>query len=275
MELNPSTLSLQIKFCRFCSHGADWTETKTKTDYTIWNIHKGSLVMEINQKILSAKAGDVLLFHPGDTYTAYCGGECCEFLVTFFTFDIGNSVDLFRSSNSAGIYSFPHLSDHSDAFCRSYLENFKNTDRATINLYALFLTFLTNLLPFLGRQTRFYEEIAPAPALKFNRLLSYMEKNTEKNIPIKELASFMGMSEKYFIQFFHAHTGKSPKQYMIRQRMELGIRLLSDPSLSIRTIADRLHFSDEYAFSKAFKNYYGESPASFRKHYLSQHLISR
>ena len=270
MELNPSLLSLQIKFCRYCCHDVSWTETKTKTDYTLWNIYEGALVMEINGKVMRAKAGDVLFFHPGNTYSAHCDGECCNFLVTFFTFDIGNSVDLFQSLNCAGIYSFPALAESSDAFCLCYLRDFKNTDRVSLNLYAFFLTFLTALLPLLGTQQNFYDELPPAPALKFNRLLSYMEENAEKNIPIKELASFMGMSEKYFIQFFHAHTGKSPKQYMIRQRMELSARLLSDPSLFISEVADRLHFSDEYAFSKAFKKYYGESPVSFRKHYMNQ-----
>ena len=275
MELNPSSLSIQIKFCRYCCHDAAWTESKTKTDYTLWNLYRGSLVMEINGKTLKASAGDVLLFYPGDTYTAYCGGSCCEFLVTFFTMDMGNSVDIFRVRNSAGIYSFPKLLESSNVFCRAYLEEQKSTDGITLKLYAVFLTFLSVLFAFLGKQTPFYDELAPVPDLKFQQLLSYMEKNTAKNIPIKELASFMGMSEKYFIQFFHAHTGQSPKQYMIRRRMDLSIQLLSDPSLLLSEIAGELHFSDEYAFSKAFKKYFGESPAYFRKHYLSQHLISR
>ena len=79
----------------------------------------------------------------------------------------------------------------------------------------------------------------------------------------------MGMSEKYFIQFFHSHTGYSPKQYRIHQRMNYSVKLLADPANTLAHIAMRLHFSDQYAFSKAFKKYYGEAPGAFRKQYVN------
>lgn len=269
MEMKLSHISLHIKFCRFCCHNADWRETKTKTDYTIWNIYKGSLIIEINNKKMSASEGDILFFHPGDTYTAFCNGDCCNFLVTFFTFDTGNCVDVFRQYNSAGIYSVPALKEISDGFCRKFLDNYENITAVPMKLYALFLMFLSELFPYFGTQDCFYEQPVKALALKMNRLLAYIDENIEKKISIKELASYIGMSEKYFIHFFHSHTGYSPKQYMINQRMNYSVSLLSDPALTLSEIALKMDFSDQYAFSKAFKKYYGEAPDIFRKHYLA------
>lgn len=269
MEIWPAHLSMHIKFCHFCFHGRDWKETKTKIDYTLWNLYEGSLSLEIDGQKMTASAGDVLFFHPGDTYTAFCNGDCCNFLVTFFIFDTGNCIDIFKKHNSAGIYSTTALKEHSDSFCRNFLDNHRHSDTVSLHLYALFLSFLTELIPLFDTQERFHIQPARTPDLKLNRLLDYMEDNMEKNISVSELASIMGMSEKYFIQYFHSHTGSSPKQYRIRQRMNHSVRLLADPGLTLSEIAFRMDYSDQYAFSKAFKAYYGESPGTFRKHFLA------
>lgn len=267
MEPRLSQISLHMKFCHFCRHGADWRETKTKTDYTLWNIYEGSLIIEINQRKITASKGDALFFHPGDTYTASCNGDCCHFLVTFFTFDTGNCIDIFRQCNSSGVYSAAALKKSSDRLCRTFLDDFQNSPVIPLRLYAHFLLFLSELFPYFGTQKCFCEQPSENPQ-KINSLLAYIEENIEKNMPIKELASYMGMSEKYFIQFFHLHTGHSPKQYLIGQRMNYAFRLLTDTNLSLSEIASQMNFSDQYAFSKAFKKYYGESPAAFRKQYL-------
>ncbi len=269
METGLSHLFMHIKFCHYCRHGADWAETKTKADYTIWNIYEGSLTMEINNKKFTASKGDILFFHPGDSYTALCNGCCCNFLVTFFSLDIGSPPDIFKQSNSAGIYSTKELAEASNAFCDAFFHTHRDNATIPMKLYSLFLAFMTELLPQLGTQEPFYDEPPKIPVMKLNRLLSYMEQHPEKNFPVKELASFMGMSEKYFIQFFHSHIGHSPKQYMINLKMNFSVKLLSEPALTLAEIASKLQYSDPYAFSKAFKKYYGESPGAFRKHYLT------
>lgn len=85
------------------------------------------------------------------------------------------------------------------------------------------------------------------------------------------MAEFMSMSEKYFSGYFHFHIGMSPKQYLTKCRMTHAIQLLSDPDNSISEIAGRLHFSDQYSFTKSFKKYYGETPGKFRKQHFYVH----
>lgn len=86
-------LTINIKFCRISYHEKDWVERKTKCDYTVWNIISGGLALQINDQTLYAKEGDVLLFHPGDTYKAWChDDDHCYFLVTFFSISSGNVI---------------------------------------------------------------------------------------------------------------------------------------------------------------------------------------
>ena len=155
MENTLSRISLQIKFCHYCRHNADWRETKTKADYTIWNIHRGSLVIQIGEKELTASEGDVLFFHPGDSYTAFSRGECCHFLATFFTFDTGNSLDLFKQCNSAGVYSDAELRNASHALCRFFLDICGNTHAVPLDMYAVFLFFLARFSHVLAHSAAF------------------------------------------------------------------------------------------------------------------------
>ncbi len=59
-------------------------------------------------------------------------------------------------------------------------------------------------------------------------------------------------------------TGRTTKQ-LILERVNLeAVRLLRFSDLSVKEIADRLGFSDQFAFSKAFKRQRGEAPLDFR-----------
>lgn len=260
-----SNLSLSIKFCMYCRHDASWNEHKTKADYTIWNIKEGSLTIEINKRVLTAEAGDVLFFYPGDTYRAYANDVDCNFLVTFFAIETGNHVDLLERKNYAGIYQGTKIRQASEQYIQEYLEGFQNLWEVDFAQYASFLTFFAALNPYFGQQIPFHSQLSDSADLRIHKLLEYMNLHYPEPLTNKELASFMGMSEKYFISFFHAHVGKSPKQYLIECRMKYSLLLLAEEQNTISDIAMRLNFTDQYSFSKAFKKYYGEAPSGFRK----------
>lgn len=133
--------------------------------------------------------------------------------------------------------------------------------------YGAFITFLAELLGEIPAQA-FHDAPIPTEKLPLHDILDYMNRHYLGGLTVKELAQQMGMSEKYFIQYFHIQTGTSPKQYLVEKRMKHALLLLADPDNSLSDTAARLGYSDQYAFSKAFKNYYGEAPSSFRRHLL-------
>jgi len=60
-------------------------------------------------------------------------------------------------------------------------------------------------------------------------------------------------------------TGRSTKQLITDRVMLEATRLLRFSDLSIKEIAARLGFTDQFAFSKAFKRHRGEAPLDFRE----------
>ena len=262
-----SNLSANIKFFCDVHHSSSWKERKTKTDYTLWHLHQGQLWIEMDGRTFRARSGDVVLFYPGDTYRAYTDEEGCSFLVTFFTLETGNKLDLLENRPLAGVYSSAQIKAACKAFCRDYHTFFQNNLTPTMKHYGAFITFLAELLGEIPAQA-FHDAPIPTEKLPLHDILDYMNRHYLGGLTVKELAQQMGMSEKYFIQYFHIQTGTSPKQYLVEKRMKHALLLLADPDNSLSYTAARLGYSDQYAFSKAFKNYYGEAPSSFRKHLL-------
>ena len=265
MEMNLFNLTLDIKFCHISYHDKEWVERKTKCDYTIWNIISGSLALEINGITIKAAKGDVLLFHPGDTYKAWCSGDDhCYFLVTFFSICAGSNINLLTSTSTAGLYSNNYVHNISNKLCTEYQQRFINLKTPNLCLYASFLTFFADLSTQFGLQTPFHVEKKSTPDFKLQVLLDYIDENINRNLSVKELAEYIDMSEKYFSSFFHLHIGMSPKQYITKCRMTHALTLLSNPKYSLQDISNILCYADQYSFAKAFKNYYGEAPGKFR-----------
>ena len=73
------------------------------------------------------------------------------------------------------------------------------------------------------------------------------------------------MTLNEFYTLFRKETGTTPRQYMISVRMENAKRLLLNTELNIDEVAEYTGYADRYQFSKAFRKFYNDTPAAFRR----------
>jgi AraC-like DNA-binding protein len=81
---------------------------------------------------------------------------------------------------------------------------------------------------------------------------------------VASLASRAGLSRAAFARRFHALIGQPPLAYLTWWRMSAASQML-EADLPLATIAERIGYSSEFAFSKAFKREIGASPGAFRR----------
>lgn len=95
-------------------------------------------------------------------------------------------------------------------------------------------------------------------------ICSYIQQKLYSRISITEISIFFKISPRRIHQIFTSELLISPKQYIIKKKMEEGYRLLVQTSAPINKIADMLCFSSPYHFSNEFKKIFNQTPTDVR-----------
>lgn len=92
----------------------------------------------------------------------------------------------------------------------------------------------------------------------------YIDKNYSQNIKISMFSDKYFFSKEYLSKLFKAKYSYGIYEYVLKIRMERAAELLRDDTIKIQDISERLGYTDNNYFSKAFRNYYGVTPSHFR-----------
>lgn len=96
------------------------------------------------------------------------------------------------------------------------------------------------------------------------RAVTWLREHIEDEITVSDLISEAGMSTTNFYQQFTRAFGTSPKDYVLRCKIDRAQDLLREERESITAIAFRLGFSSSQQFGTAFRRYVGVTPTQFR-----------
>jgi AraC family transcriptional activator of pobA len=96
------------------------------------------------------------------------------------------------------------------------------------------------------------------------RFLETLERDFVSSHDAGHYASELGVTPGTLARVLTKLTGRTTKQLILERVILEAVRLLRFSDLSIKEIAARLGFSDQFAFSKAFKRQRGEAPLDFR-----------
>ncbi|NVO10734.1 MAG: AraC family transcriptional regulator [Bacteroidales bacterium] len=94
----------------------------------------------------------------------------------------------------------------------------------------------------------------------------YINQNLAGDVSLETIARIANYSPFHFQKIFSEALKETPKQYVIRLRLERAAHFIKIfPNLAINEIASGCGFSSNSIFSRAFKNYYGISAEKFRE----------
>jgi AraC family transcriptional regulator len=100
---------------------------------------------------------------------------------------------------------------------------------------------------------------------RLRRVREYVEANLAENPSLDDLAAVAGMSPYHFARTFARTVGLPPHRYLLARRLERAKGLLSGSSRPIVEIALDLGFGSQGHFHRAFRNYAGTTPGSYRR----------
>ena len=94
--------------------------------------------------------------------------------------------------------------------------------------------------------------------------IAALHRDPGRNWTLADLASETGSSRSVFAERFHAVTGVTPLRYVTELRMRLATQWIGSEQVPIDTVAHRLGYASQAAFSRAFKRVTGHPPGIAR-----------
>ncbi|MGL6175308.1 MAG: helix-turn-helix transcriptional regulator [Cellulosilyticaceae bacterium] len=91
-------------------------------------------------------------------------------------------------------------------------------------------------------------------------IVEYIDTHLIKEITNEELAHLVGYNKNYMIKKFKTYVGLSPRQYIIKTKMNYAKKYLTNGK-SVKETARLLGYSDPNVLSRDFKHYYNQNPS--------------
>lgn len=198
--------------------------------------------------------GDVIIYEPGYVCQYQNEGETTYLWVHFTGYE--------ACSLTKSILHKPnvkqHIGIHKEIIScfKKLFHEFIINDAAAEQLS---ICILKEILLFTGRYVDI-DEKSSVPLLA----MEYIHRYFKENIDIDTLAQMEHMSCTSFRNIFKKHTGVSPNEYIITQRISAACQLLSQSTQSVSEIAAEVGYHDQYYFSRIFKKKVGMPPLKYR-----------
>lgn len=95
-------------------------------------------------------------------------------------------------------------------------------------------------------------------------VIAALHRDPGRDWTVAELAAEMGSSRSVFAERFQTVTGMTPLRYVTDLRMRLAEQWIGRDRVAIETVAHRLGYGSQAAFSRAFKRVTGHPPGASR-----------
>jgi AraC family transcriptional regulator len=101
---------------------------------------------------------------------------------------------------------------------------------------------------------------------RMHRVLAHIDRHLDAPLDLVALAAVANFSPFHFHRVFSAWAGERLGDYLRRRRLETAaVRLSAQPRTTITEAALAVGFGSGEAFSRAFKEHFGESPSAWRR----------
>ncbi|RMD73976.1 MAG: AraC family transcriptional regulator [Lentisphaerae bacterium] len=156
------------------------------------------------------------------------------------------------------VFTLPEGSMAELELCQLYVQLLENPFRDAIEASGPLIHFLSRLAQELGEDDQ-------SDDAWFQRALDLLEQNLANPMfSISDLAQAVGFSYYHFIRAFQQQAGVTPRQYLIRLRMQRAYELLLLTEIPVREVMQRVGYRYAAHFRNAFHRHFGILPSKLR-----------
>ena len=235
---------------------------KNNTDYVLVYCVSGIGWYKVNNKKLSLKANHFALLprkayfqlgvESSDQWSLYFvkfNGAIGEAMYTYLLQDKNNKNQT-TPPLVGRIAQFQDIMHHLDL-----MDNMENLLYANFRFYSFLGTFRLTVFNYMKKGVDNIIE----------RCILIMKQHLHKNLTLDELAKEACVSASYLSELFRQKTHYSPIQLFTSLKIQRASQMLRSTKNPIKQIAEEMGYTDQYSFSRSFKQIMGTSPKKFRE----------
>jgi AraC-like DNA-binding protein len=235
---------------------------RTLTEFQMVYITQGQGTFTAEGATHTVLPGSLLLILPGMNHRYQP-----VFEIGWDEYWVGFKGDYFSHLVEKGILSRKHiffeigLDDHIlTAFNRIFDEVRNQRPLYQLKACSGIMSLMAEVLTYERRkeQPNYYQKIV-------KKAKYLMESNIYNAINLSHISDQIGISSSRLNEIFKTYTAMTPYQYYIHIKIHKAESLLEQDDISVKEVAYKMGFEDQYYFSRLFKNKTGVTPSRWKK----------
>ncbi|MBQ8658216.1 MAG: helix-turn-helix transcriptional regulator [Clostridia bacterium] len=226
--------------------------------------NNNGLLSHGNEKTILEKS-HLYIIPPNITHTEYNTSTYPQF--RYFVLKLKNII-ISNANEKNGLIDFiPTTKDfqelnHYLTLALNYLSEKADEDMVVLNLSCFYHKFLKLLKEKSYLIGNFDNATFPSP---IQEVEYYISKNYNLNIQIDELANKYNIAHSTLVKKFKKHLGISPKDYLMKKRIEAAKHLLATSDFSVTQVAAMCGFTSPAYFTMYFKKVFKCTPKEYKE----------
>ncbi|WP_248547991.1 AraC family transcriptional regulator [Paenibacillus odorifer] len=256
------SLLFQLNEAELMIQAADSSSiTRTTQDYTLLIFTGGNGQLNLDDQSVILSTDKCYLLSPGISYSTNNQElTLYYYLITFtaiYTTKLPKrySGELLSGRRELIVHPFTKVI----RLVEDLLMNRNNTD--DVQQFKRQLKFQELLL--LLFEHNYPSKHLPSPTESVEMTITFIQEHYTESITVKQLAELAGISIWQYTPIFQQLTGKKPLEYLTDLRINHSKRFLQESTEPLREIARLVGFSDEYYFSRRFRQKTGVTPGQY------------
>ena len=260
--LMETPLSFRCNSARLYHCPADWAWTVSGfTDYDLWLVCSGRGTLVSNEDVFPLSRGVCFLIPPRRSLCAWTESRH-PLRVAAAHFDTSSACRGKRGCFEAATF---HTQVRDAAVMEALLKRVAaaraahEEDRAALWMKAAVSEYIESL-EAAKRKTR----VPVRHGESIERICKRIRQWPQYHYSVSKLANTLAVCPEHFTRIFRRCAGMSPREFVIRSRLDLAKSLLADTDAPVSRVAQASGYSSVGYFSRNFKQRTGITPTQFR-----------
>jgi AraC family transcriptional regulator len=234
---------------------------ETHAGYSVSYVRKGTFGYRARGRAFDLVAGSIIVGRPGVEYMCThdhhhgCGDECLSFQIAP---DLAETIGA-NAWEAGCVPPLPEL------VVLGELAQAGADGRSDLGLDELGLLLVARLADVVSGRARGAQDAPVRDRRRAVEAALWIDAHAGEEVDLDRAARAAGLSPFHFLKVFARVIGVTPHQYLIRARLRVAARLLSDAERAITDIAFDVGFADLSNFVRTFHRAAGVSPRGFRR----------